>query len=411
MNRLYLQVYVTLVASLALFALLTGLLWRYTADEHGARDFAGFASEVVEAMLPPPTGTAAEQEAALRRWSERLRARFTLYDAAGRRIAAAGRPLALPREGAERPRRGRWVLQLPDGRTLVAARERESRGPPLVGFAFALVLLALAVAVGAYPVVRRVTRRLERLQHGVEALGAGDFTARVEVRGRDEVARLAEQFNRSAAEIERLVGAHRTLLANASHELRSPLARIRMAIEARGADPAMRDEVARDIAELDSLIDEILLASRLDAVRERGPQEDVDLLALAAEEAARTEATAEGEPVVAKGEARLLRRMIRNLLENARRHAPGVPAEIRVRRAVGGAELEVLDRGPGVSDAERERIFEPFYRPVGTREGEGGHGLGLALVRQIARHHGGDAACRAREGGGSRFVVTLPAAR
>src|SRR6266567_2451393 len=96
---------------------------------------------------------------------------------------------------------------------------------------FALALVALAVGVGAFPVVRRLTRRLERLQSGVESLGAGDLTARVKVEGRDEVARLAESFNRAATRIESLVGAHKMLLANASHELRTPLARIRLGIE------------------------------------------------------------------------------------------------------------------------------------------------------------------------------------
>src|SRR5207302_7764311 len=149
---------------------------------------------------------------------------------------------------------------------------------------FGLVILAvilLAIGVGAYPVVRRLTKRLERLQQGVEALGAGKLSARVKVEGKDEVARLAESFNEAAARIEALVGAHRSLLASASHELRTPLTRIRMALEL-GKD---KREFEQDIAELDSLIDEILLASRLDALDKLETSEAVDLLALAAEEA------------------------------------------------------------------------------------------------------------------------------
>src|SRR6266436_5722454 len=115
-----------------------------------------------------------------------------------------------------------------------------------------LALLALAVGVGAYPVVRRLTRRLERLQQGVESLGAGDLGVRVQVEGADEIGRLAESFNRAAARIEDLVGSHKALLANASHELRTPLARIRMAIELmkQSADPARKRELEQDIAEL-----------------------------------------------------------------------------------------------------------------------------------------------------------------
>jgi signal transduction histidine kinase len=262
--------------------------------------------------------------------------------------------------------------------------------------------------------VRRLTRRVERLRAQVEALGAGDLAARVEVRGRDEIAALAQSFNRAAERIERLVQAQRGALASASHELRSPLARIRVAIEllggAEGAE--LRERVARDIAELDALIGELLLASRLDALEPGSAldrREPVDLLGLAAEEAARSGADVGGDPATLVGDPALLRRLIRNLLENARRHAAGAEVELEVSKlGPGAARVRVSDRGPGVPDSERERIFAPFYRPPGASESkDGSFGLGLALVRQIARHHGGDARCRAREGGGTIFEVDL----
>jgi signal transduction histidine kinase len=282
-------------------------------------------------------------------------------------------------------------------------------------WAGALALIA-AVALGAWPLVRRVTRRLERLQTQVDALGAGDLGARVEVEGRDEVAALAASFNRAAGQIARLVDAQRSMLAGASHELRSPLARIRLALElhARDPRPGLREQIERDVAEMDELIGELLLASRLDAAVPPGPLRDVDLLALVAEEAARTGAIVSGEPVVvATSDSRMLRRLIRNLLENARRHGGGAEVEASVRSVDASsrarAVLRVDDRGPGVPEAERERIFEPFYRREGARsEGAGGGvGLGLALVRRIARHHGGEARCLARPGGGTRFEVVL----
>src|SRR5438445_332104 len=148
--------------------------------------------------------------------------------------------------------------------------------------------LALCIGIATYPLTRRLLRRLERLEQAVEALGAGDLSARVAVEGKDEIARLAESFNRAAGRIEELVGAHKRLLAHASHELRTPLARVRLAIELMGesADPKRKAGLDGDIAELDQLIDEILLASRLDAVASPDADEEVDLLALAAEECA-----------------------------------------------------------------------------------------------------------------------------
>jgi signal transduction histidine kinase len=410
MRHLYLKLYLTVVASLVVFVLTAGFLWRQlvaTSPPPGL----DLAAEVAQGALPPASEPRAAQQAALERLSAHGRINIALFAPDGTRIAQVGPDLLAPREGPRSARGpwhpGRvWTLDLPDGRWLAARLQRRER-PPYApwGLFFTLGLIALGVAVGAYPVVRGATRRLERLRAGVDALGGGDLGARVKVEGKDEVAALAASFNRSAARIEALVGAHKTLLANASHELRSPLARIRMAIELAkaNAQPELRAELERDIAELDALVDEILVASRLDAVTDLEAREDVDLLALAAEECARIDATLDGAPATVRGDPRLLRRLIRNLLENARRHGGGTPIEV----VVSPASLRVCDRGPGVPATERERIFEPFYRPAGTREPQGGAGLGLALVRQIARKHGGDASCLARDGGGSCFQVTF----
>ncbi|HKC43449.1 MAG TPA: ATP-binding protein [Burkholderiales bacterium] len=417
MKRLYLQLYVTVVASLIVFALAAGYLWRVLVHVAPPPQAAELAGEIAQGALPPPDAPREVQQAALDRLSAGGRVPIALYAPDGTRIAQVGPQLLGPGEArrrAEFPWGGRrvWTLELPDGRWIAARLPRRER-PPLapLGLVATLGLLAIAIAVGAYPVVRRATRRLERLKSSVEALGAGDLAARVRVEGRDEVAALAASFNRSAERIEGLVTAHKTLLANASHELRSPLARIRMAVEMLKTEtrPKLRAGIERDIAELDALVDEILLASRLDAVPTLEPREDVDLLALAAEECARVDAALEGDRLTVRGDPRLLRRMIRNLLENARRHGAGSAIEVALRTAGDKVELRVCDRGPGVPEVERERIFEPFYRPAGAREREGGVGLGLALVRQIARRHGGEARCVAREGGGSCFEVSLPA--
>ena len=418
MRRLYLRVYVALLASILVFALAAGFLWRQVFEAPGARHGLEVAAALAQQALPPASASAAEQQAGLARLGKILATDLSLFAADRARLAAVGEPLPAP---AEDRRRAGWLrrvdgppalaLPLDDGRWLVVRTVRWRRHPAF-GLFMTLALLALAVGVGAYPVVRRLTSRLERLQAGVESLGAGDLRARVRVEGRDEVARLAESFNRAAARIETLVGAHKHLLAATSHELRTPLARIRLAVELmkEGADARRKAELEQDIAELDSLIEEILLMSRLDAqisaVPPREADEEVDLLALAAEECARyEEAELDGQPVALRGDARLLRRMIRNLLDNARRHgAP--PIELRVGRRGDGAEISVRDHGPGVPESERERVFEPFYRHPNARAGAGA-GLGLALVRQIARRHGGEAAVEPADGGGSRFVVLL----
>src|SRR5213594_2688038 len=416
MPKLYLRIYLAVLASLAVFALASGFLWRQLGDGGPAGHAFEVAGTLAQNVLPPVGAPPSEQQAALDKLAANLRADVALFAADRTRLAAVGDSLPAPDMGRDR---GGWLrawagppagaIHLPDGRWLVA-RVPHDRRHEGVGLFFMLALIALAVGVGAYPVVRRLTARLERLQAGVESLGAGDLSARVKVEGHDEVARLAESFNRAADRIEGLVGAHKSLLANASHELRTPLTRIRMAVELmrEGTDSRRKRDVERDIAELDALIDEILLASRLDVVTERGAEEDVDLLALATEECSRYEdAEVEGQPVTVRGDPRLLRRMTRNLLENARRH--GVPPiEVRVSRTDGMAELRVYDHGPGIPDAEREDVFRPFHR-FASAEDRGGAGLGLALVRQIARRHGGDARYLGREPSGSCFVVSLDA--
>jgi signal transduction histidine kinase len=307
------------------------------------------------------------------------------------------------------------------------------------GYLWTLALVAVAVALGAYPIVRRLTKRLETLQKGVDRWGQGDLSTRLPEYGSDEVALLSRRFNQAAERVENLLLSHKTLLANASHELRSPLARIRMGLELLGSDPAharQRREMARSVEELDQLIDEILLASRLDMrdandASALGPTEEVDLVGLAAEECARAGVDLDIAPnatsVLVQGHARLLRRVLRNLLENARRYGQSPSAQdaadppIRLAMAMAlspatpgagveaWAEVAVEDRGPGVPPELREQIFEAFYRLPGASEKEGGVGLGLALVRSIVQRHGGSVRCEERTGGGARFVVMLPA--
>jgi len=413
MKRLYQKIYLTIIASLLLVVLVAGAVWRMGADRMPAAQAFEMAGELAAAALPAPDAAPPVQQQAVARLAQKLKVDLALFDSSLREIAASGRPLPPPAATSESggwlhgPGGPAWSFRLPDNRWMVARAQLRHRNP-LIGLVLFLGGIALAVAIGAYPVVRGLTRRLERLQAGVETLGAGNVAARVKVEGRDEVARLAASFNRAAGRIEELLGAHRLLLANASHELRTPLSRLRLGLELyeQKRDPGLKAELARDIAELDRLIDEILLTSRLDAAPAL-QIEPVDLLGLVAEECAHyDECALHGEPVAIRADPRLLRRLVRNLLENARHHgAP--PVTVTVAREGAHAVIEVADGGAGIPESERDHVFAPFHRLGGETKGAG---LGLALVRQIARLHGGEAAVAPRPQQPSCFRVILPVA-
>jgi signal transduction histidine kinase len=411
MRRLYLQIYLTIVGSLLLVVLTAGLVWHFLAGVPPFGQPFEIAGEVVAELIPPPQAPLSEQQQVIDRLARRLGADLALFGRANEPLIAAGQPLPSPSRGS---RAGGWLrtpagpavsIQLPDGRWLVARLPLRQR-PSAVALAAFLGGIALAVALGALPVARRLTGRLERLQHGVESLGAGDLRARAKVEGRDEVARLAQSFNRAAARIEQLVDAQKMLLANASHELRTPLTRLRLGLELIEAQPERKAALTKDIAELDQLVDEILLMSRLDASEQLDTREDIDLVALAAEECARyNDCSVKGSPVIVRGDPLLLRRMIRNLVENALLHGKP-PVEVAIERHDGQAVLGVCDCASPIPEAARERLFSSFYRIPGSGSAKG-TGLGLALVRQIVRRHGGDVAYNPEQG--NCFKVTLPA--
>lgn len=469
MKTLALRIYLTVVMVLLLFTLGTGwLAQRHMEHERNEVQFQAASNEraaawgeLIENSLPPVRHPEADQALALLEWSDRLRLPLALDNPQGRRIATSElmqeRLLRQPVEAQRRLQQVRlsdgrtlWILRLGLGRSRLGVPEGAGppahdgeMGPPRPGMPplphwgggplgwlapppwllsgapaliVSLLMLFVAVAVGAWPVANRLTRRLKALRQGVETFGSGQLQHRVDVEGRDEVADLAQSFNQAAQRIEDLISAHRNLLANASHELRSPLARLKMAVSMMAELPpergeALRQEINQDIKELDALVEEVLLASRLDAKAdlERQP---VDLLGLAAEEARRVDAMLEADQACGQPfdcDERLVRRAMRNLLENAKRYG-GVeePILLALSATPSQVEIKVCDRGPGVPAEQRERIFEPFYRLPGHAEHAGGVGLGLSLVRQIAQRHGGQIRCEAREGGGSCFVITLP---
>ncbi len=439
LNRLYVRIWLAVVVTVAVLALLVGWIARLTADPP-------FRQMVVRDETGQVIGSGRPRG----RWGDGSEAMNPGRRNGGGPPPGMGRRAVAPpddaEEGAEPALPGRvgtpgtmrpgpeFMVRMHDGRTLHVHLPRPNQNAwnrPPYGFAWMLALVAVAVALGAYPIVRKLTRRLELLQDGVEHWGRGHLATRVALEGDDEVGFLAKRFNLAAERIETLVKSHesllasqKSLLANASHELRSPLARIRMGLELMGSasTPVLKEELSRNITELDLLIDEILLASRLDAKEaDLGTIEAVDLVGLAAEECARLDADLDVQidalassggqqdqtVLVVQGVSRLLRRALRNLLENARRHAAG-EVSLQLRRLGDFAELRVCDRGPGVPTALRERIFEPFYRLPGATERDGGVGLGLSLVKSIATRHGGSVQCDDNPGGGACFVLRLP---
>lgn len=395
-HRLYLQIYAAFLGIVILTGLLAAAIGRFVdgPDElpPPVRSAMAMLAERIPEDDPGPTVDAL---------ARRLGVDLTLFDTHGRPGAHHGRPVPPPDPDGPRTqwrlRRGgpSFVSRMDDGRWIGVGHPWRPGNHTRFIAAFS-VLFAVAALV-TWPLARAITRRLEALQSAMDAWGRGDLGTRAVVGGADEVARLATSFNAAADQVAGLVDGQRRMLASASHELRSPLARLRMALELMEGDEALRSAATRDIEELDTLVGDLLVASRAQAQgRVREPVE-VDLGALVAEEAARVGAEASGSGVV-QGDPALLRRMVRNLLENAGKY--GAPP---VRATVDGPTLVVEDAGAGVPEAERERIWEPFYRPAGHRESEGGVGLGLALVREIARFHGGTAVLE----GGSRFVVRV----
>ncbi|MBY0410960.1 MAG: HAMP domain-containing protein [Burkholderiaceae bacterium] len=426
-RRLYLRIWLAVVGGITVLTLTVGWAWRI-AEEQRTQNVQPFVPPAREMALRDPAGNLIFRGAATRQpLAPGEGSEFHIETENGQTftLQIAPRP---PRASRENNRDGSPDANKNGGRGSNRGGGHPG-GPgdsdaafwtqPPFGFLWLLGIVGLAVAVGVYPIIRRLTLRLEALQRSVQKFGEGDLSVRVPAQGQDEVADLARQFNAAAERVETLVKSHKSLLANASHELRSPLTRIRMGMELMGGQqpsPAFRAEILRNIAELDQLVDEILLASRLDSHEaDVGTIERVDLVGLAAEECARVDADldveASADALEVLGVSKLLRRALRNLLENARRYSTG-EITVQVHRRQGRAEVHVCDHGPGVPAGQRERIFDPFYRLPGASERSGGVGLGLALVRSIAGRHKGTVHCQDRPDGisGACFVLALPLA-
>ncbi|MFF6807168.1 ATP-binding protein [Streptomyces sp. NPDC012616] len=282
----------------------------------------------------------------------------------------------------------------------------------LIGFP---LLLAVVAAV-TWLVTRRALRPVEGIRREMAAITASaDLGRRVpEPDTHDEVARLARTTNETLAALETSVERQRRFVADASHELRSPIASLRTQLEVGAAHPGLLDVAGavEDTVRLQRLAADLLLLARLDAGEEPAGGR-VDLAALACEEAAgRPAVTVEaagGAAAAVAGSRGQLRRVLANLLDNAQRHARTEVA-VSVRRSGDRVVVEVADDGDGVPEADRERIFERFVRLDDARgRDDGGAGLGLAIARDVAARHGGTLTVGETPAGGARFELRLPA--
>lgn len=379
-----------------------------------------------------PEGLATE----LREFKEGFGIEATVFGRAGEVLAASG-AAAEPLKPAEvaalavgpvhvEGRGLTFAARLPSGAGWVVAEpmpHARSYGRLAVFLAAVLVVLA----IGSWPTARSIAAPVERLTAAARRLGEGDLSARTGVRARGELGELAGAFDEMAERLQRLVRSERELLANVSHELRTPLARIRVALElaAEGDHERARrylSEIGDDLAELDGLVEEILTAARLAGAGPGGlpvHRTRLTLPALLGDVAARFRADApdrtltlevgEGLPAV-EADAPLLRRLVDNLLDNARKYSePAAPVTLAARAEGDAVVLEVRDRGIGIDAADLPRLFTPFFRTDRSRaRGTGGVGLGLTLAKRIAEAHGGRISAQSAPGQGTTIRVELP---
>jgi signal transduction histidine kinase len=339
-----------------------------------------------------------------------------------------------PPPGNLRPQRALPQIVGADGATytvlLVPRRPSIFGALSLPGISLMILCIALVVsAFASWWLARHLSAPIRRIQAGARALAGENLDVRVSAGledRKDELAVLARDFDAMADQLRTNRGAITRLLRDISHELRSPLARMRLAIglaRQPTADPSRQlDRMEREIERLDSLISQVLKLARLsgtDAPFEREAF-DVDEMIEEVVRDANFEGAAKGCMVRTLGAANssvngsreLLRSAIENVLRNAVRYSPqGSRVEVAVERGDSGLTVSVRDQGPGVPESEVERIFEPFYRVAESRDRDtGGEGIGLAITSRVMRAHGGSASADNRAGGGFEVRLSLPLA-
>ena len=333
---------------------------------------------------------------------------YVLEEALARRTGSDQHLLSENADGAT------WYwCNVPTGNGLLGVGLAKSRidSQPFTALLIGLVGGLFFVVALAYGLARRITRPLARLEAASALIGQGAAPMLLPETGPRELVSLSRRFNAMARQVSDLLTARTTLLAGVSHDLRTPLARMRLALEIMKSDPtpALIERLERDIAQMNLLIGNVLDLAR--GLEHEEPV-SIDLRDFLTEIA--NDFSTTGSTILVdcqQGQMKLapsaMRRAIGNLLQNAQRYAPGAPVELACKREAQGFRIGVLDRGPGIAPDQIEAMFQPFHRMEASRSpATGGSGLGLAIVRELARANGWVVTLTSRPGGGLEAWIT-----
>jgi signal transduction histidine kinase len=280
-----------------------------------------------------------------------------------------------------------------------------------------LLTLIGVVLGGSYLAVHWLFRPLSWLNVGVQEIAKGNLAYQVPVRSADELGRLTESFNFMATRVSNIVRAREQLLVDVSHELRSPLTRMKVGLEFV-KDATVRTQLQQEARELETMVTELLEAERLSSDYGGIQATEADLIVLVRdlvetyhERQPTVRLVSSPETLLLRIDVERVRTALRNVIENALKYSPAAdpPVEVRIQRDEGSAFVSVHDHGPGIPPEEQARVFEPFYRLDKSRERTtGGYGLGLSLAKKIMTAHRGDILLASAPGEGSTFTLQFP---
>jgi two-component system sensor histidine kinase CpxA len=452
-HRLYWKIFLAFWLSLVFFVTVTLVAASYYLQQTRARAADENPHQRHMTLLREARGIASSSGiAGLERWLARLDRRevtpYYLLDEQGRDLL--GRPLPpdlearLSRQLGHIGQMGQMAdmmmgramsIRVADGRSFRLVPDFQSvnmwrvLGRPRV-FALPLLVTALLSGLLCYWLARYLLRPVNELREATQAMAAGDFAQRVApgLGGRrDEIADLAHDFDHMAARIEQLMTSQMQLLGDISHELRSPLARLVVALELAqqkqgGEGSAEFERIATEAERMNQLIGQLLALSRMESGAGKIARETVDVNALLArlvencnfEIAAddRRAVIVEAAPAAIEGDPALLTSAFENVIRNAARYtAAGTAVEVAARTRDNRLEVRVRDHGPGITEALLDRVFDPFVRVGDARDrGSGGYGLGLAIAKRAIGLHGGEIAAANHPDGGLEITIRLPLA-